>query len=259
MQTCCNSASRTRLLLQRPRRGLLDVLVRAVRQFHHPSHGVGRVILLIRPRRFRFRLQPPPRTIHRPRDTRSARPLAFAKRAVRLARLTTLPIRSLFTLFTNSSRFRSRSSMRPVQLRRVVVPQILGVEVLEVRRRFDERAPPFRHLLAIDGEKTVHMNPFRNRVPRRLQHARPEERVEVHDVLADEVVDLAIVALPPIFEVFPGFVAPLAGGGHVADRGIEPDVPVVPRLTGDLETRNTAAGRDTSQSRRGSERNWPAR
>ena len=42
----------------------------------------------------------------------AANPVLRTNRAVRLARLTTLPTRSALTLATNSSRFRSRSSSR---------------------------------------------------------------------------------------------------------------------------------------------------
>ena len=35
----------------------------------------------------------------------------------------------------------------------------------------------------------------------RLEHAGPEQRVEVRDVLADEVMDLHVVAAPPVVKV----------------------------------------------------------
>ena len=75
----------------------------------------------------------------------------------------------------------------------------------------------------------------RQAVAGRLQHRRPEQRVEVGDVLADEVVDLGLVAPPPVVEIFPLAVAPLAGRADVPDRGVEPDVPVVARRVGNLE------------------------
>ena len=70
----------------------------------------------------------------------AARPVCRTNRAVRLARLTTLPTRSELTLVTNSSRFRSRSSTLRRQLRGVVVAQVGRVEMLQVGRRADERA-----------------------------------------------------------------------------------------------------------------------
>ena len=69
----------------------------------------------------------------------------------------------------------------------------------------------------------------------RLQHRRPEERVEIRDVLADEVVDLGRRAAPPVVETLAVAVAPLPGRGQVADRGVEPHVPVIARTVGNLE------------------------
>ena len=59
--------------------------------------------------------------------------------------------------------------------------------------------------------------------------------MKVGNVLADEVVDLGVVAGPPGVEVLGSAIAPLPGRGHVADGGVEPDVPVVARRVGDLE------------------------
>ena len=43
------------------------------------------------------------------------------------------------------------------------------------------------HLLAADGDEAVHIDAVRHLVARELEHRRPEQHVEVDDVLADEV------------------------------------------------------------------------
>ena len=78
----------------------------------------------------------------------------------------------------------------------------------------------------------------------RLQHGGPEERMEVGDVLADEVVDLGLGAPPPVVELLAVPIAPLLGRGDVADGGVEPDVPVVAGAVGNLETEVGGRPRD---------------
>ena len=69
----------------------------------------------------------------------------------------------------------------------------------------------------------------------RLEHRRPEEGVEVGDIFANEVVDLDLVAPPPVVQPLAVALAPLPRRADVADGGVEPDVPVVARAIGDLE------------------------
>jgi hypothetical protein len=51
--------------------------------------------------------------------------------------------------------------------------------------------------------------------------------VEIGDVLPDEVVNFRFRVAPPIVEVFAVFLAPFERRPHIADRRVEPDVPVV--------------------------------
>ena len=60
--------------------------------------------------------------------------------------------------------------------------------------------------------------------------------MEVGDVLANEMVDLHVIAAPPIVKLLAVPVTPLPSGRHVANGRIEPDVPVVPGTVGDFET-----------------------
>ena len=63
------------------------------------------------------------------------------------------------------------------------------------------------------------------------QHCGPEQRVEVQNVLADEVIQLGVavraeIALEPLLAFFAG-VAQIAEAGHVAHRRIQPHVEIL--------------------------------
>ena len=77
------------------------------------------------------------------------------------------------------------------------------------------------------------------------QFGRPEQRVEVEDVLADEVVELgARIGPEPVVEVEAVAVAQVPERAHVADRRVEPDVVVLARRIGDLEAEIGRVARD---------------
>jgi len=80
--------------------------------------------------------------------------------------------------------------------------------MLQVGARSDERALALRHLFAVDGEEAVDVNFGGQVVAGGLEHAGPEQRVEIRDIFADEVVDFAIFGAPPVVELFAGAVAP---------------------------------------------------
>ena len=122
--------------------------------------------------------------------------------------------------------------------------------MLEIRARGDERALALRHLLAADREKAVDVNFRRQGVAGRLQHAGPEQRVKVRDVLADEVVNLAIGRPPPIVELLARAIAPLLRRCHVADRRVEPHVPIVAGAIGNLEAEIRRGPRDVPIAQR---------
>ena len=56
----------------------------------------------------------------------------------------------------------------------------------------DERAAGLGHLLAVERDHAVGEHPGGRAKARRLQHCRPEQGVEVDDVLADEMIDLGL-------------------------------------------------------------------
>jgi len=83
--------------------------------------------------------------------------------------------------------------------------------------------------------------------------------VKIGDVLADEVMNLGLLQIaPPVVELFAVLLAPLYRRSDVADRRIEPDIPVVARTVGNLKSKY-GAGRETSQSCSGSQRKCPFR
>ena len=84
----------------------------------------------------------------------------------------------------------------------------------------------------------------------RLQHGGPEERVEVGDVLADEVVNLAIGIAPPSIERFAGLVTPFLRGCDVTDRRIEPDVEKIARRVGNFDPEIRCRSRDIPITKR---------
>ncbi len=83
----------------------------------------------------------------------------------------------------------------------------------------------------------MHVDGGRLAEARAFEHRRPEQGVEVDDVLADEMVQLgAGVLVPEGVEVqFREARAEVLEAGHVADRRIEPDIEVLARLVGNLE------------------------
>src|SRR5690606_37571853 len=73
-------------------------------------------------------------------------------------------------------------------------------------------------------------------MPHPVEHRRPEQAVEVDDVLADEVVHLGPAArLEEGPEVQAFALAQLVEAGEVPDRGIDPDVQVLAGMARDLE------------------------
>jgi len=115
------------------------------------------------------------------------------------------------------------------ELRGIVVAQVGRIEMFQVGRGHHKRALALRHLLAVDREKAVDVNLSGQAETRYLEHGRPEKRMKIRDVLANEVVDFGSVAGPPLVEILALTPAPLEAGGDIADRRVEPHIPVVAR------------------------------
>ena len=123
------------------------------------------------------------------------------------------------------------------KLRRVVVAQVAGVQVVQIGAGIDECAARLRHLLAVHGEKAVREYAGWLAIPGALQYRRPEQRVEIHDVFADEVIDLCIAVNVPVFVKIEPVVAitKVLEARHVSDGCVEPDVEIFVVGTGNLE------------------------
>ena len=109
--------------------------------------------------------------------------------------------------------------------------------MVQIGTGIDKGAAGFGHLLAIDGEKTVHAYLIGRAKAGAAEHGGPEQGVEVDDVLADKMVQLAACAPGPEtikVDVFP--TAEVFEAGHVADGGIQPDVEVLARGIGNFKT-----------------------
>ena len=140
------------------------------------------------------------------------------------------------------------------ELGREVVAQIVGRQVVEVGATEDEGAPRLGHLLAVHREPTVDLDARGGGVPGGVEHGGPKQRVEVDDVLADDVDDLRLVAagLPVGVEVLPIVCAPPLGRGDVADGRVEPHVEVLSRVPEGISKPKYGASREMSQSLRSS-------
>ena len=222
------------LLLERPRRALLNEFVRSIRQSHHdPSHlvGVARLIGLD--------------------DLGASRRSPFEKPAVvgvGVAEL--LPLHEARRSAREVDQFAHEFGVdfggefleveidvaHPgADLARVVVAEIVRGQVVEVGPGQDVRPPTLGHLFAVDGEKTVHVDPVGKLESRGLQHGGPEKGVKVDNVLADEVVDLAVGISPPVIEDFFVLGAPIRSRRDIAHGRIHPDVEEMPRGVGNLK------------------------
>ncbi len=141
-----------------------------------------------------------------------------------------------------------------VQLRGDVVAQPLRVHPeLEVLERADAGAAGLRHLLAGERDEAVHVHVVRHAVgrPGELEHRRPEQRVEVDDVLADEVDLLGVRGGQECFErprlalgLRLAGIEVVLERGEIADRRVEPDVEVLPGRVGDRDAEVGRIARD---------------
>ena len=81
------------------------------------------------------------------------------------------------------------------ELCRVVVTQAARIEIVGIGARLDERAARLRHLLAVHRQEAMRKDAGRRPHARAFENGRPEQGMEIDDVLADEMVGLG-VAVP---------------------------------------------------------------
>ena len=123
-----------------------------------------------------------------------------------------------------------------VQLGGDVIAQPFGIHAeLEIAQRRDAGAATLAHLFAADGDESVHVDPIGRLAPGEVQHRRPEQHVEIDDVLADEVHLLERRVGEQRVEVDAVVRAPGLQRGQVTDRRVEPDIEILSRRVGDLD------------------------
>ena len=124
-----------------------------------------------------------------------------------------------------------------IELGGEVVAQPFGVHAeLEVLQGRDARTAALRHFFAVHRHEAVcvHMVGRAEGLAGKVQHRRPEERVEVDDVLADEVDLLGVFGREFLLEVEPHLVTVRLERGEVADGSVEPDIEVLARGVGNF-------------------------
>ena len=108
--------------------------------------------------------------------------------------------------------------------------------MLEVGAGFYESAATLGHLVAVYREEAVGVDRGGRAQARGVQHGRPEQAVEIDDVLADKVVQLGVAALLPVgVEGVAGALTVVLEAGDIAYGGIQPHVEILAWLSRDFE------------------------
>ena len=126
---------------------------------------------------------------------------------------------------------------RAVELGGKVITQPLGVQAaVDHALRSDKGPARFRHFGAVNREEAVGKNVGRRAMAGKLQHRGPEQRVEIENVLADEMVLLGGgIGRDPLVEIHATLLAEILKASVVTDRRIEPDIKIFARSAWDLE------------------------
>ena len=107
---------------------------------------------------------------------------------------------------------------------------------IQIRPRHHEGAARLAHLGAVHGQVAVDVQPGGRAQASAVQHRRPEQAVEIDDVLADEVVELGIAVLAQVtVEIDSARFAQGLEAGEITNRCVQPDVEELARLAGNLE------------------------
>ena len=93
----------------------------------------------------------------------------------------------------------------------------------------------------LNGHEAVNENIIGNtiRLTGKVQHGRPEKRVEVHNVFADEVNLFRFLIIQELPEVKTDLLRVVHETGVVTHRSVKPDVEI---FTGSIGNRNTEVG-----------------
>ena len=134
-----------------------------------------------------------------------------------------------------------------IHFRRQVIAQPVRVHAdFEVAQRADTGAARLGHLLAADGDEAVHVHLVGHFVGRagEMQHGRPEQAMEVDDVLADEMHLLGGRVGEQCVHVDADLLAIGLEAGQVTDWRVEPDVEILARCIGDGNAEIGGVARD---------------
>ncbi len=132
-----------------------------------------------------------------------------------------------------------------IELGGEVVAQPLGVHAdIEIAQRRDAGAAALAHLGAADRDEAVHVHPVGCLATGEMQHRRPEEHVEIDDVLADEVHLFRGRVGKKRLEIQAALRAQGLERGEIADRRIEPDIEILARRIGNLDAEIRRVARD---------------
>ncbi len=132
-----------------------------------------------------------------------------------------------------------------VQLGGEVVAHPLGIQPqLDVALRAHRDAARLGHLLAGELQEAVHVDVVGHLALRELERRWPEERVEIDDVLADEVDLLHLRIGEILVEVLPLLAEVVLQRREVADGRVQPHVEVLARGAGDLDPEVGRVARD---------------
>ncbi len=108
--------------------------------------------------------------------------------------------------------------------------------MIQVGARHDEGAPGFGHLGAVHGDEAVAEDGGGLAQAGAVEHGRPEQTVEIDDVLADEVIQLGVgIRFPVVVEIDAFALAQILEAGHVAHRRVHPHVEILTGIAGDFE------------------------
>ena len=111
--------------------------------------------------------------------------------------------------------------------------------MVQIGAGLNEGTTRLGHLGAVDGDIAVDEDVARFTEATAFEHRRPEQAVEVDDILTDKVIQLGVALFTPvgIEAQVAALVAQVLERAHVAYRRIQPDVEVFTRRIGDLKAK----------------------
>src|SRR5690606_15094339 len=103
---------------------------------------------------------------------------------------------------------------------------------------FNKGTAGLGHFGTVDGHKTMHVNTGWLAETRTFQHGRPEQAMEVGDILADKMIQLSVSTfVPEAVKVHTIGITVVFKAGHVANRRIYPYVEVFAGCIGNFKTK----------------------